>query len=150
MIPFLVFITCMFGVFGAYLLATRGTEAKRKRLQQRLSDALLYSKRTDDEEIQLARAELMSEIPALSRVLMRLRVATSLRRMLDQADLHITVSRVVMLAVMAGLLATLAVSMLTISKLLMVSAGVAAAALPFLHIMYKRKKRLNAFLEHHP
>jgi tight adherence protein B len=150
MIPFLVFITCMFGVFGAYLLATRGTEAKRKRLQQRLSDALLYSKRTDDEEIQLARAELMSEIPALSRVLMRVRVATSLRRMLDQADLHITVSRVVMLAVMAGLLAALAVSMLTISKLLMVSAGVAAAALPFLHIMYKRKKRLNAFLEHLP
>jgi tight adherence protein B len=144
MIPFLVFITCMFGVFGAYLLATRGTEAKRKRLQQRLSDALLYSKRTDDEEIQLARAELMSEIPALSRLLMRVRVATSLRRM------HITVSRVVMLAVMAGLLATLAVSMLTISKLLMVGAGVAAAALPFLHIMYKRKKRLNAFLEHLP
>src|ERR687889_1671231 len=105
MIPFLVFITCMFAVFGAYLLATRGTEAKRKRLQQRLSDALLYSKRTDDEEIQLARQELMSEIPALSRMLMRVRVATSLRRMLDQADLHITVSRVVMLAVMAGFFA---------------------------------------------
>src|SRR5918999_2619136 len=150
MIPFLVFITCMFGVFGAYLLATRGTEEKRKRLQQRLSDALLYSKRSDDEEIQLARQELMSEIPALSRVLMRVRVATSLRKMLDQADLHITVSRLVMLALMAGLLAALAVSMLTISKLLMVTAGAAAAAVPFLHIMYKRKKRLNAFLEHLP
>lgn len=150
MIPFLVFITCMFGVFGAYLLATRGTEAKRKRLQQRLSDALLYSKRSDDEEVQLARQELMSEIPALSRVLMRVHVATSLRRMLDQADLHITVSRLMMLAVMAGLLAALAVSMLTISKLLMVGAGLVAAAIPFAHIAYKRKRRLNAFLEHLP
>src|SRR5215212_842555 len=150
MIPFLVFITCMFGVFGAYLLATRGTEAKRRRLQQRLSDALLYSKRTDDEEIQLARAELMSEIPALSRVLMRVRVATSLRKMLDQADLHITVSRLVMLSLMAGLLAALAVSMLTISKLLMVGGGAFAAAIPFLHIVFKRKRRLNAFLEHLP
>ncbi len=150
MIPFLVFITCMFGVFGAYLLATRGTEEKRKRLQQRLSDALLYSKRSDDEEIQLARAELMSEIPALSRLLMRVRLATSLRRVLDQADLHITVSRLAMLSLMAGLLAALAVSMLTISKLLMVGAGLAAAALPLLHILYKRKKRLNAFLEHLP
>ena len=28
MIPFLVFISCMFGVFGAYLLATRGTVDK--------------------------------------------------------------------------------------------------------------------------
>jgi tight adherence protein B len=150
MIPFLVFITCMFGVFGAYLVATRGTEEKRKRLQQRLSEALLYSKRSDDEEVQLARQELMSEIPALSRVLMRVQVATSLRRMLDQADLHITVSRVVMLSAMAGLLAALAVSMLSISKLFMVSAGLVAAALPFVHIAYKRKRRLNAFLEHLP
>ncbi|MFL6332895.1 MAG: type II secretion system F family protein [Pyrinomonadaceae bacterium] len=150
MIPFLVFITCMFGVFGAYLLATRGTEAKRRRLQQRLSEALLYSKRSDDEEIQLARQELMSEIPALSRLLMRVQVATSLRKMLDQADLHITVSRLVMLSVMAGLLAALAVSMLTISKLMMAGGGVFAAAVPFLHIAYKRRKRLNKFLEHLP
>lgn len=150
MIPFLVFITCMFGVFGAYLLATRGTEAKRRRLQQRLSDALLYSKRSDDEEIQLARQELMSEIPALSRLLMRVQVATSLRKMLDQADLHITVSRLAMLSVMAGLLAALAVSMLTISKLMMVGGGVCAAAVPFFHIAYKRRKRLNKFLEHLP
>ncbi|MET0648384.1 MAG: type II secretion system F family protein [Pyrinomonadaceae bacterium] len=150
MIPFLVFITCMCGVFGAYLLATRGTEEKRKRLQKRLSDALIYSKRSGDEEVQLARQELMSEIPALSRALMRVRLATSLRKMLDQADLHITVSRLVMLSLMAGLLAALAVSMLTISKLLMVTAGAAAAALPFVHIMFKRKRRLNAFLEHLP
>src|SRR5215213_4673941 len=131
LIPFLVFITCMFGVFGAYLLATRGTEAKRRRLQQRLSDALLYSRNSEDAEIQLARQELMSEIPLVSRLLMRVRVATSLRRMLDQADLHITVSRLLMLALMAGLLAALAVSVVSISKLLMVTAGLAAAALPF-------------------
>ena len=150
MIPFLVFITCMLGVFGAYLLATRGTEAKRKRLQQRLSEALLYSHRSGDEEIQLARQELMSEIPALSRVLMRVRVATSLRRMLDQADLHITVSRLMMLSLMAGLLAALAVSMLTISNLLIVTGALVASSVPLLHIAYKRSKRLKKFLEHLP
>jgi len=78
------------------------------------------------------------------------RVATSLRKMLDQADLHITVARLVMRSLMAGLLAALAVSMLSISKLLMVTGGAAAAAVPFLHIMYRRKKRLNSFLEHLP
>ena len=136
----------MVGVFGAYLLATQGSEAKRRRLQQRLSDALLYTKHADDEEIQLARQELMSEIPGLSRVLMRVQLATRLRRMLDQADVHITVSRLVMLSLMAGLLAALAVSMVSISKLPVVGAGLVAAALPFLRIAYKRKKRLNAFL----
>jgi tight adherence protein B len=147
MIPFVVFMACMFAVFGAYLLATRESEAKRKRLQQRLSDALLYTKHTEDPDVQLARAELLSEIPALSRVLGRFPVATSLRTMLDQADLHITVSRLVMLSLMAGMLAGLAVSMLTISKLLMAGGGVAAAAVPFLHVAYRRRRRLHAFLE---
>lgn len=150
MIPLIVFVTCMVGVFGAYFLATRGSEAKRRRLQQRLSDALLYTKHANDEEIQLARQELMSEIPGLSRVLMRMQLATRLRRMLDQADLHITVSRLLMLSLMAGMLAAVAVSVVSISKLLMVTAALVAAALPFLRIAYKRKKRLNKFLEQLP
>jgi tight adherence protein B len=147
MIPFVVFMACMFAVFGAYLLATRGSEEKRKRLQQRLSDALLYTKHSDDPDVRLARSELMSEIPALDRALARVPAAAGLRRMLDQADLHITVSRLVMLALMAGMLAALAVSMLTISKLLMATAGIVAASVPFLHVAYRRKKRLHAFLE---
>jgi len=147
MIPFLVFTACMFAVFGAYLLATRESEAKRKLLQQRLSEALLYTRHTEDAEVQLARSELMSEIPALSRMLGRVPVATSLRRMLDQADLHITVSRLVMLSLLAGLLAGLAVSMLTISQLAVVGSGVAAASVPFLHVVYRRRKRLHTFLE---
>jgi tight adherence protein B len=146
MIPFFVFTACMFAVFGAYLLATRESEAKRKRLQERLSEALLYTRHSEDADVQLARAELMSEIPALSRLLARFPVAGRLRKMLDQADLHITVSRLVMLSLMAGLLAGLAVSMLTISILLMVTAGVSAAAVPFVHVAFRRKKRLNAFL----
>src|ERR1051325_11780703 len=140
MIPLIVFVTCMVGVFGAYMLATHGSEARRRRLQQRLSDALLYTKHADDEEIQLARQELMSEIPTLSRVLMRMQLANRLRRMLDQAGGHIKVSRLLMLSLMAGVLAALAVSMISISNLLMVVAGLVAASLPFLRIAYKRKK----------
>ncbi len=146
MIPFLVFMTCMFLVFGAYLLATRDSEVKRKRLQQRLSDTLLYSKHTGDAEVRLARNELLSEIPALNRLLVSMPVAARVRRMLDQADLHITVTRLVMLSLMAGMLAALAVSALTISKLLVVGAGLAAASVPFMHVAYKRSRRLHAFL----
>lgn len=146
MLPFLSFIFCTFVVFALYLLATRGTEAKRQRLQQRLADTLLYSAHTDDFEIQLARQELLSEIPYLNRFMVQMQVATRLKRMLDQADLHITVTRLLMFSVMAGLLTAQAVSMVTISKLICVVAGLAAASVPFLHVMYKRRQRLNAFL----
>jgi tight adherence protein B len=147
MIPFLVFITCMLAVFGAYLFATRGSEAKRQRLQQRLAETLLYSSRAGDVEVQLARQELLSEIPLLNRSLVRVQTALHLKRVLDQADLHITVTRLLMLALMAGLLAALAASVLTISTLLMAAAALAAFAVPFAHVFYKRRQRLNAFLE---
>jgi len=137
----------MLAVFGAYLFATRASEAKRKRLQQRLAETLLYSSSTDDVEVQLARRELLSEIPSVNRALVRVQSALRLKRVLDQADLHITVTRLLMLSAMAGLLAALAVSMLTISLLLVAAAGCMAASVPFMHVYYKRRQRLNAFLE---
>src|ERR1041385_497461 len=53
---------------------------------------------------------------------------------LDQADLHITVTRLVMLALMAGMLAALAVSMLPLSQFLMVVTGAVADSVAVQHV----------------
>jgi tight adherence protein B len=150
LISFLVFIFGLFLVFGAYLLATHGTDAKRARLQRRLSEALLHSAHTEDVEVILARNELMSEIPVLTRTLVRVQAAMQLKRMLDQADLHITPSRLVMFSGMAGMLGALAASVLTISLVFMIVSGLVAASFPFVHVWWKRRKRFDAFLEHLP
>jgi tight adherence protein B len=150
LISFLVFLFALFLVLGAYLLATQGTDAKRARLRQRLSEALLHSAHTEDIEVVLARNELMSEIPWLNRSLVRVQAALHLKRLLDQADLHITPSRLVMFSGMAGLLAALATSVVSISILLIVVAGFAAASIPFIHVWWMRKKRFDSFLEHLP
>ncbi len=147
LISFLVFLFALFLVLGAYLLATLGTDSKRARLQQRLSEALLHSAHTEDIEVVLARNELMSEIPWVNRALIRVQAALQLKRMLDQADLHITPSRLIMFSAMAGMLAALAASVISISILLMLAAGLSAAAVPFVHVWWKRKKRFDAFLE---
>ncbi len=150
MIPFIVFIFCMFAVFGAYLLATRGSDKRRMQLQRRLADALLYSTHSGDAEVRLARDELMSEIPWLNRTLVRVQAATRLKRIIEQADLQITVTRLVMFSLMGGMLAALAVSVLTEAWPAIAFAGVVAACVPTLHVLYKRRKRLNAFLENLP
>jgi tight adherence protein B len=150
LISFLTFLFCMFLVFGAYLLATRGSDAKRARLQKRLAEALLHSAHTEDTEILLARNELMSEIPWLNRVLLDLQASLQLKKMLDQADLHITPSRLLMFSGMAGILGALAVSMLSANWLLIIPSGLIAAAVPFIHVWWKRKKRFDEFLEHLP
>lgn len=150
LISFLVFVFGLFLVFGAYLLATHGSDAKRARLQKRLNDALTYSAHTDDVEVVLARNELMSEIPAINRALVELQAAMQLKRMLDQADLHITPSRLIMFAGMAGVLGAMAAAVVTVSLLIILPAGLLAASVPFLHVWWKRKKRFEAFLEHLP
>ena len=112
-ISFLVFLFCLFLVLGAYLLATHGSDAKRKQLQKRLTEALLHSAHTEDVEVLLARNELMSEIPWVNQALVRVQAALQLKRMLDQADLHITPLRLIMFSGMAGMLAALAVSVIS-------------------------------------
>jgi len=149
-ISLIVFLFALFLVLGGYLLATHGSDQKRARLQKRLSDALLHSAHTDDVEVVLARNELMSEIPWVNRSLLRLQSALQLKRMLDQADLHITPSRLMMFSGMAGILAGLAASVVSVSILVIVVAALTAASLPFIHVWWKRKKRFDAFLEQLP
>ncbi len=149
-ISFLVFVFALFLVLGAYLLATHGTDRKRERLQKRLSDALLHSAHTEDVEVVLARNELMSEIPWVNRSMISIQAALHLKRMLDQGDLHITPSRLIMFSFMSGMLGALAASVVTVFIPLMIGAGLVTASLPFLHVWWRRKKRFNEFLEHLP
>jgi tight adherence protein B len=149
-IAFFVFVFALFLVLGAYLLATHGTDQKRARLQKRLSEALLHSAHTEDIEVVLARNELMSEIPWMNQLLISLQATFHLKRMLDQADLHITPSRLLMFSFMAGMLGGLAASVLTVFIPLMLLAGFACASVPFVHVWFKRRRRFDAFLEQLP
>jgi tight adherence protein B len=70
--------------------------------------------------------------------------------MLDQADLHITPSRLLMFSFMAGMLGALAASVLTLLIPVMILVGLGTASIPFVHVYWRRKRRFDAFLEHLP
>src|SRR5204863_58907 len=53
-------------------------------------------------------------------------------------------------SLMAGMLAGLAASVMTISLVVIVACGLFGAFIPFIHVFWKRKKRLEKFLEHLP
>jgi tight adherence protein B len=143
-------VFALFLVLGSYLLATHSTDQKRARLQKRLSEALLHSANTEDVDVVLARNEMMSEIPWVNRTLINIQAALQLKRMLDQADLHITPSRLLMFSFMAGMLGALAASVLTVFIPIMILAGLICAAIPLVHVWWKRKRRFDAFLYHLP
>lgn len=147
LVPFLVFIACLFIVYALYVISSRGTEARRRRLDERLAEAIRASAHSQDVDVRLAREELLSEIPWMNQVLVKIEITARLKRIIDQADSQITVMRLVLFSATAGVLAFLAVSMLSTSYLLMTLCGVIAAVLPISHILLKRKKRLKKFLQ---
>ncbi|HEX6174836.1 MAG TPA: type II secretion system F family protein [Candidatus Binatia bacterium] len=147
LVPFFVFLSCLFIVYALYVLSSRGSDARRARLDERLAEAIRSSAHSNDVDVQLAREELLSEIPWMNRVLIKLEFTSRMKHIIDQADSQITVMRLVLLSLTAGVLAVLAVSMVSASYLLMVLCGIIATAVPFLHIAMKRKKRLKKFLQ---
>ena len=146
-IPFFVFLACLFMVYALYLITSRQTEAKRTLLKERLADAIRASVNSQDAEVQLVRRELLSEIPWVNQVLLGMRVTSQFKKYIDQAASEVTVMRLVLFSLTAGVLAFLAVSMVSASYLLMFFFAIIATALPTLHILAKRRKRLNKFLQ---
>jgi tight adherence protein B len=147
LILFFVFLAGLFLTYTLFLFTSRASDKKRALLKERLADAIRSSAHSTDMDVQLARQELLSEIPWMNRVLIKLQVSSKLKRMIDQADAHITVMRLILFSLTAGVLAFLAVSMVSASYLLMGFFAVIATALPFLQIHSKRKKRLKKFLQ---
>jgi tight adherence protein B len=147
LILFFVFLTGLFLTYTLFLFTSRASDKKRAILKERLADAIRTSAHSTDMDVQLARQELLSEIPWMNRALIKLQVSSKLKQMIDQADAHITVMRLILFSLTAGVLAFLAVSMVSASYLLMGFFAVVATLLPFLHIQRKRKKRLKKFLQ---
>jgi tight adherence protein B len=147
LIYFFVFLACLFVVYALYLLTSRKSDAKRALLNERLAEAIRSSAHSTDLEVQLAREELLSEIPWVNRSLIKLEVTARIKRMIDQADLQITVMRLVLFSLTGAALGFLAARMITISLPLALLFAIIAGAFPFLHVISKRKKRLKKFLQ---
>ena len=147
LILFFVFIACLFVVYALYLFTSRKSDARRRLLNERLAEAIRMSAHSTDVDVQLAREELLSEIPWVNRSLIKFELSASIKRMIDQADLQITVMRLVLFSLTAGALGFLAASMITVSLPLKALFGLMAAAFPFMHVMGKRKKRMKRFLQ---
>jgi tight adherence protein B len=147
LVPFFVFLASLFIVYALFLVTSRGTDKKRALLNERLAEAIRSSAHSTDVDVQLAREELLSEIPWLNRSLVKLEITSRIKRIIDQADVQITVMRLVLFSLTAAALGFLAISMISINLPLRILGGLVAGALPFLHVLGRRKKRMKKFLQ---
>src|SRR5574341_908162 len=145
-----VFLFFLFATYAIFLLASSKSDARHARLQQRVTEALQESPtRSPEEAIKIMREDTIGGSPFFRELLSPLNVIKKLDMMLRQADTNITVSRLLLFCVVAGLMAGLAAYTLT-NAIVAVLLAVIAAVLPILFASRKRKKRLEKFNAHLP
>jgi tight adherence protein B len=146
MIPFAVFMSCLGVTVASYWLMTRKATAQRQLLGARMTEVLGSRALIEAPKVRLKRNVALSDMPGFNRLLLRLGFLNKLRFWVEQAGVRVTVMRLAMFSVIAGMLTGLLLSFFITSLVVKMLAGLVAAAIPFMYVWHKRKKRLHAFL----
>jgi tight adherence protein B len=139
-----VFSFFLFATYALYVMASHKSDARQARLEQRVAEALRDSSAQYDQSIQIAREDSIGGVPVINRLLSSLNITRNLDRMLRQADMQITVTRLLLFCFIAGLMAALAAYTVFPAPIAILAALV-AAVLPILHVSSKRRTRLRKF-----
>src|SRR6266550_4364475 len=138
-----IFLFFLLLTYAIFLMASRKSDARHERLQQRVAEALREIQNARD-DVQIARKDSIGGSASVNRLLSGLDFIRKLDQMIRQADIHITVSRLLTFCFLAGIMGALAA--FTIFNLIpVVIIFFLAGAVPILHVSLKRKKRLQKF-----
>ncbi len=145
MISTTIFLFFLFLTYAIFLLASRKSDARDARLEQRVAEALReLESGSFDGTVQITRDDSIGGTPTINRLLSSLAVVKRLDLMIKQADVQTTVSRLLAFSAVAGLMAALAASTV-VNSIAAVVLAIVAAALPILYVAQKRRKRLHTF-----
>jgi len=145
LISTIIFLFFLFVTYALFLLASRKSDARDQRLDERVAEALLESDAGSFEaEIRITRDDSIGGNPFINRLLSSLDFVKRLDLMIKQADVHTTVSRLLGFSAVAGIMAA-AAAYTAMNPASVVVLAIVAAALPILHVSRKRKQRLRTF-----
>jgi tight adherence protein B len=96
-------------------------------------------------QLKLLRNEVMSGVPRLNRLLLRMSWAGRLRKYTAQAGVDILPGRLILLTAILGLVPYIVVPYFYPNQILAILAGVIGGSIPALYVAFKRAARLRAF-----
>lgn len=139
-----IFLFFLFLTYALFLLVSRKSDARHERLQRRVNEALEVSLNSPEEVIEISREDTIGGTQTINRLLAPLDFIKKLDQTIKQADMPITVSRLLVFSLVAGMMAGLA-TYTVFSWPFAFIAFALAAVLPILHVAWKRKRRLRKF-----
>ncbi len=150
LIPTFIFLFFLFLTYALFLMASRKSDAREQRLEERVAEALRDSDSTAFEgEVRITRDDSIGGNPIINRLLSSLDFVKRLDLLIRQADVQTTVSRLLGFSTVAGLMGAFAASTV-LNSFAVIMLGFLAGAVPILHVARKRKQRLRAFNQQLP
>jgi len=138
-----LFLIEMF-LYGLKILRYPEYGKTRKRLKT------ISSGEMEDKPIDIIRQQVLSHVPILNKILLRIQLAQRLDRLLQQANVQHPLGVFVLLAVVSALIVFFSSNLLTKSYGISVIAGVLAGGTPYYYLLYKKKKRIERFQRQFP
>jgi len=142
------FVAIVLLVEGAYLLWNDYKGPEVQRLEKRLRS--LSAGRHGTEAGSLLKQRSMSDTPWIERLLLAFPRMSSLDRLLTQAGSEMTVSRFLLVSMLAGAAAFLLLLVLRTPTFFAVAVGLIVTAVPLLFVLRARSRRLHKFDEQLP
>jgi tight adherence protein B len=139
-----IFLFFLFLIYTLFVLATRKSDARQARLQQRVTEALQDLDNQQVLDVQISREDSIGGGTTVNRILSNIDFIKRLDEMVKQADIHITVSRLLLFCVFAGLMGGLAAFTVSNPITAFVCFVIAALA-PVFYVARARAKRLQKF-----
>jgi tight adherence protein B len=119
-------------------------------MRSRLAAIQQSSSETSTEEMGLLRDDVLSQIPTLNRILLRIPLLTRVQVFIQQAAMQITAGMLLLISFAAALFVLMVVLIANVGNALAVVAVALAGAAPFLVVSFKRSRRFARFEELFP
>lgn len=132
---------------GVFALATGFDErsSRARLIRNRLAAVEAAAQRHPSEELTILRDQLLSEIPALNKILARSRRISLLQRYLSQAKVEMRAGKFLLASVCSGAFGGLLAKYLVRMPLIAVLAFAASGLLPWAFVAVKRGRRFRRF-----
>ena len=141
-------VTLGLTISGVYFLVA--APASKKKMQTRLAAIEQASFDAPAEEMGLLRAEVLSQVPWVNRVLLQIPPVARVHIFIQQAGMQITAGFLLLICAALGLAAFLIGLLFNLANILIVVAVAAAFATPLLVVSFKRGRRFSKFEELFP
>jgi tight adherence protein B len=137
-------------VFGAFWVFF-GSTTTQEVVRDRMNAVRKAEKRGDVSlDLQLVRDEMMSSVPLLNRIMMKLGWTTGLQNFIQQAGMETKVGKILLISGVSGLSAYVIVNVFYGQFSLGLIAAAVGAAIPLLVIWFRRSRRLKQFEQRFP